>query len=312
MGAFELSFVAQVGRRYQITCNAQMATNWAGTPTSEQFTYRLRDGGDVTPTVSSTSLYRHEWFGPQGTSSGFSNGVLVFTGDLTPGLHRLLWTFMARYGNGFMRFSNQGAVFSVEDVGSSEIDSTITLNDGGISTVVPASPVATYTKTYKASWSGSFDGGGGYVSYYGTEVHQGYYSGAGNGNQRGLIGFNASQIRSDLSGATIKSIKLTAYASHWYYNDGGTAVIGTHNYTARPSSWSSSHVNDNRQQSTGWPKPGKRTVTLSNTIGNEFKSGVTTGIAIGPGPTTDVRYYGRFVGWDGGSNAPILTITYTK
>jgi hypothetical protein len=312
MGAFEISFVADATRRYEICCNAQMQTNWAGTPTSEQFTYRLRDGGDQPPTIASPSLYRHEWFGPQGTSSGFSNGVLLWQGTLSSGLHRLLWTFMARYGNGFMNFGNQGAVFKVEDIGSSEIDDTMLLNDGGVVTAAPPPAVATYTKTYKATWSGSYDGSGSYVSYYGTEAHQGYYSGAGNGNQRSLIGFNSSQIKSDLSGATIKSVKLTAYAEHWYYNDGGTAVIGTHNYTGRPSSWSSGHVNDNRQQSTGWPKPGKRTVTLTSGFGTDLKSGAATGIAFGPGPTTDVRYYGRFTGWDGGSNAPYLTITYTK
>jgi hypothetical protein len=234
---------------------------------------------------------------------------LVHEDEFTAGLHRLLIGFKATDGTATMRGSTAPYQIVIDDVGPS-LDSVSQLNDGGgAATPAPQN----YTKKYTATWHGSYRQDGsfnGYTPYLG-QVIQGYFDGT-NGNQRGLIGFNASQIQSDLSGATITSVKLTLYAEHWYYNSGGTAVIGTHNYTSKPGTWGDSRVNQNRLTSTKWPKPGKRTVTLSNTIGNEFKSGTSTGIALGPGPTTDRLYYGKFTGSGGGSNTPVLTISYTK
>lgn len=305
-GAYELSFTAELGRRYDVVCSAAARSTTA----SDVLTFKLRDGGDQVPTVSSPEIYRYEF--PNGSNAArFVNGLLKYTAEFTPGVHRLLWTFYGFAGTMSIERANNGALFTVEDVGSSQIDNTIIINDGGIGSTTPPASSATYTKTYKATWSGTYDGGARLVSYYGNEAHQGFYS-SDVGNRRSLIGFNYGQIRNDLSGATIKKITFTAYAEHWYNNGGGTAVVGTHNYTSRPGTWGGSRVNEDRVQSANWPKPGKRTVVLANTIGDEFKSGATTGIALGPGPSTSHEYYGRFVGYDGGNNAPTLTITYTK
>lgn len=305
-GAYELSFTAEAGRRYDVVCSSAARS----TSASDVLTFKLRDGGDAVPTVSSPEIYRYEF--PNGSNAArFVNGLLKYTGEFTPGVHRLLWTFYGFAGTMSIERANNGALFTVEDVGSSLIDNTIIINDGGVISATPPNSSATYTKTYKATWSGTYNGSSQLVSYYENEAHQGYYS-SEQGNRRSLIGFNYGQIRNDLAGATIKKITFTAYAEHWYNNSGGTAVIGTHSYTSRPGTWSSSRVTENRQQSAGWPKPGKRTVTLSNTIGNEFKSGATTGMALGPGPSTSNIYYGRFAGYDAGNNAPYITITYTK
>jgi hypothetical protein len=127
---------------------------------------------------------------------------------------------------------------------------------------------------------------------------------------RSLAGFNWQQIMADTKDSTIKECYITLYANHWYWNDGGTARIGTHNYTGRPSSWSGSRVNEQRVSSTDWPKPGKRKVSLGTTIGNEFKSGASKGIALGPTNGTKTQY-GKFNG-NGQSNEPVLTIVYVK
>jgi hypothetical protein len=130
------------------------------------------------------------------------------------------------------------------------------------------------------------------------------------GDARGLVGFNDSQIRKDLAGATIKSCHITLYANHWWENNGGTARIGTHDYSGRPSSITGSRLTPQRISSGGWPKPGKRKVSLGTGIGNEFKSGSARGIMVGP--TNDSHdQYGRFNG-NGQSNEPVLTIVYVK
>jgi hypothetical protein len=302
-GIFEISFVADSTRLYRIS----IASRTTSSVTTDSVVIRLRDGGDSLPSVSSPSILSGSRSGVVGTA------LSVDSATFTDGLHRLILTYGRSSGSGnvnVLATPDTPCIAIIEDIGPATVDNTAVANDGGISGS-DVTPVTTYTKTYKATWSGTYDGGSDLVTYYNNEAHQGYYD-SSVGNRRSLVGFNSTQIKGDLAGATIKSIKLTAYAMHWYNNSGGTAVIGTHTYTSRPSSWSSSRVNDNRQQSASWPKPGKRTVTLSASFGTDFKSGAATGIAFGPGPSTSHTYYGKFSGYDAGSNAPTLTITYTK
>ncbi|MCX4577937.1 hypothetical protein OHB41_33090 [Streptomyces sp. NBC_01571] len=110
------------------------------------------------------------------------------------------------------------------------------------------------------------------------------------------------------SNATVTDAKLILNASWWYNNSGGTAVIGTHNKTSEPSSWSSSGVNDDRFRA-GWSsKTGSKTIDFSNSIGQEFADGTAKGFAFGPGPSTSKEYYGAFVG--AGSSRPVLKLSY--
>jgi hypothetical protein len=229
--------------------------------------------------------------------------------EFTAGLHRLLISFFCRYGSGTLRTDSQPMVFTVEDLGSTElVPNTLILNDGGVGTDPAPPPVTSYTKSYGATWYQTYKGSGGQKSD--TTANQGQLDSGSDGNQRSLVGFDYATIKSDLSGATITKITLSATAEHWWYNSGGTAVIGTHNYSSKPSSWSDGTVSQDRQRQSGWARGARKTVTLSNTIGNELKAGSSKGIAFGPGPSSDVIYYGKFTG--SGSARPVLTITYTK
>lgn len=308
-GAFELSFIAKTGRFYRVSFVAQINTTFSGA-TTEQMAFFLYDGGVDAPTLSSTELFRHEFYGPGGTSSGFNTGALIYSNEFTAGLHRLLIGFNARYGNGALKFGNLPGVFLVEDIGGSAlVTDTLVLNDGsGISSPNSTTP---YTTTYNGTWYQTYKGD--FSQKTDTTANQGQYTST-DGNQRSLIGFDYAAIQSDLNGATITTCSVTLYAEHWYLNAGGTAVIGTHDYTAKPSTWADSRVIQDRVQSASWPKPGKRTVSLGTTIGNDFKSGIATGIALGPGPTTSTTYYGKFSGTTASTtgNRPVLTITYTK
>lgn len=293
----ELSFVAQAGRRYRVRCNSQVDSSVV----DEDFAFELRDGGENTPTTSSTRLARSEI---GGGSEGFAVDLfLEYVGEFTAGLHRLLWTFFGFDGQMVIYLDNHPAIMYVEDIGSSVlVPNTAIIQTGS------AAPVTTYERTYSATWFQTYRGD--LTQKSDTTANQGQLDSGSDGNQRSLVGFDYATIRSDLSGATITKITMTAYAEHWWYNSGGTAVIGTHNYTSKPSSWADSKVNQDRTRSSGWPRSAKRTVTLSNSIGNEFRDGTTTGIAFGPGPSSDVIYYGKFTG--SGSNRPSITITYTK
>lgn len=181
----------------------------------------------------------------------------------------------------------------------------------GGSTSTPTSPTPkTYTRVYNSTWSRTYDEDNSTTWDDSPLCYQGYYS-ADRGRTKSLIGFNYAQIRSDLSGSTVKSVKLTMRNEHWYWNSGGIALIGTHNYTTKPSVYNSGLVWNNRILSRAWPKDGQATVELGVTIGNEFKAGTTKGIALGPTSSTDLTYYGYFRGATL-SYRPYLTITFVK
>jgi hypothetical protein len=322
-GFMEISFIAEESRSYMITA----MTEWESTAANDRLVMRLRDCGDSEPSLALPWIQQAIAVGATG-AGGNAAALINFAGTFTPGLHRILLSFYCGSGVASVQAPGNSGVEStsliwVEDIGLPVTD-TMLINDAGVPEYnapappadKPASsspkpkPKVTYTKNYSATWSGTFRSNGAYSSSHGATMVQGNSGDGYLGDARGLVGFNSSQIRKDLAGATIKSCHITLYANHWWENNGGTARIGTHDYTNRPSSISSGHLDTQRVSSGGWPKPGKRKVSLGTTIGNEFKSGASKGIMVGP--TNDSHdQYGRFNG-NGQSNEPVLTIVYVK
>jgi len=175
--------------------------------------------------------------------------------------------------------------------------------------------LTTYVKTYEFNNSAAYRSSGTKRTDVGTDCYQGYYSST-NGNQRSVL-VHASGVLSgivtDLTGATITKTELYLNAEHWGPGDGGTAVIGYHDYGNLPTSDPSTANKDIARQA--WTtKTGAKWVDISdnsNEIGNAYKSGAASGILLGPGPTTGNEYYGYFSGV-GTSGEPKLRITYTK
>jgi hypothetical protein len=202
-----------------------------------------------------------------------------------------------------------GARIYVEDVGPvltyTNYDMS-TNNGGGAGSGSPQ----TYTKTYTATWTGSYQSDNSRKNSNG-DMYQGYYSST-NGNQKSVIGFNNTQIQSDLAGATISSIKLTLKNKHWYYNSGGTVVVGYHNNTSSSAPTTYPGGTESVNTFSGWAKGATKTVTLSNSIGNALRDDTAEGIIIGPGDSSSKTYYGYFAGYNDSANRPKLTITYTK
>ena len=85
-------------------------------------------------------------------------------------------------------------------------------------------PITTYTKTYNATWSRSWNNAGSSIYETNATIKQGYYSGYGNGVS--WIGFDYSAIQSNLSGSTVKKVEVYHPLWHWYYDSGGTRALG--------------------------------------------------------------------------------------
>ena len=186
-----------------------------------------------------------------------------------------------------------------------------TLGSGGSDTGSSGSSgTTTRTKTFDCTWSRTFNGSGGQIDA-GENATQGYFSGT-NGNQKAAIGFDDASIRNTLSGATVDKVELYLYFSHWYYNSGGTAIIGRHGSTAAQSSWNSigNKFTDVIRKG-NWPKPGGQWVDITSMYANGWKNGDVTGVLLGPGPSTSKEYYGTAHGANQ-NNHPKVRFTYTK
>lgn len=181
--------------------------------------------------------------------------------------------------------------------------------DGGGGGQIPQAPIGATTRSYKCKWSQSYlqnlhqtNGGSSTFAYQGNV-------GGSIGNRFSMLGFDWAQIQTDLSGKIIVSCSLTLYFQHWW-NNSGTALIGTTNSTATsaPTLYPSGTITGGRVNIANWPRLGLKTINLGITIGQEFQGGLTTGLILGsPGVNTNKLYYGYASGF-GATHPPVLTI----
>ncbi len=174
----------------------------------------------------------------------------------------------------------------VEDIGP-DIPATQVVNDGDPIKPDPPSKV-TRTTTVSASWVQSYKGDNSRYSSAGDDrMYQGQQPGSGFGNMRSLAGFGS--LATLLSGATVNWIDAYLYFEHWYYNAGGTAVVGVHGHGSEPATFS--HSLASLVTSGGWPKPGGRWFRLPASTYAGFKSGAYRGISL-LAPGGNYTYYG--------------------
>lgn len=272
---------------------------------------RCRYAWDTDPTTSSSILFEHQWGGRGATATDeFSPIDFMFRsqdlGTIGTDLHLLFSTFSSVAGINIQ--AETWNRIQISDMGEAI---TIDSYDMGTGT---GSPPTQYTKTYSANGSASYQGDDDERAGI-AECYQGQYSST-NGNQYSVILFPYSTIASDLSGATINKVEVYLNNNHWYYNSGGTAIIGYHNSATTPSSFTYPSSTDNITRSS-FTYGQAKWVTVDNSIGTAFKNGTAKGILLGKGQTsggtlsTDKLYYGYFAG-NGQSGEPQLRITYTK
>ncbi|MFI7415383.1 hypothetical protein ACIBU0_42785 [Streptomyces sp. NPDC049627] len=300
LGYFELPVTIESGRMYRVKFQATADFDVANDGEARLY---LRDGGASSPTITST-LRQHVILTPSHTGRYWTAELEYITpgSAIGAGLHRFLLSFENSGGTSGQTFelglttTGRSCFFYAEDIGP-EIPKTGGYNTGGGSATPP---VVQYTKTYNATWSGSYASRSSYNSYYGNSCMQGYYSST-NGMQASLIGFS-SALGTDLSGATIQKAEVYLYFDHWYNNAGGTAVIKAHSHTSRPSTFSC----DAEAKSVSWAKNVGKWVDITSV----FDSTKWRGIALDPN-NSSTTYYGRARGY-GQTNPPKLRVTYTK
>jgi hypothetical protein len=198
----------------------------------------------------------------------------------------------------------------IEDIGLANVRTATPVSYYAAPSTPPAPATKTYTKTYYATWSRTYDGDLTTTWDDSAYCYQGEYSQT-RGITRSLIGFDYAQIQSDLTGASIVSSYLTIKGAHAYYNAGFTCYWGTHSYTAKPSTWSGGSVNERRGSVSGLAAGESVKINLGGTVAGELRSGVSKGIAIGPPSTNTLTYYGYLYGATQ-SGKPYITLTYTK
>jgi hypothetical protein len=123
---------------------------------------------------------------------------------------------------------------------------------------------------------------------------------------RSLCGFG--DIRSTLAGAKIDDVKLYLRSEHWWYYSGGTAVIGYHNHSSEPSTFSHSKYGAKSQKFDY--RGHAQWIDMPNALGEGIRDGSYKGFSIYANSTSK-SYYGEFNG-AGSSYRPKLKITYTK
>lgn len=276
------------------------------------------DAGSSTPNFIRAAC-RFSWTGNTTASSsvlfeiqdsrGTSASDSVFVGDFVfmsfnpAGENMYLGFYLDAGAAGFTyQGTSYGRVW-VEDAGPVIDFSSFDASGSGGGTP----PVQTYTKTYAANWSGSYQSDGDNRNV--SECYQGYYSGT-NGNQYSLIGLPYATIQSDLAGATVTKTEIYLNNNHFYSNSGGTAYVGTHTYASEPTTASLSNVSE-RLDSEAFSYGQAKWFTVTNTIANNLKNNTAKGIALGPGPSNSQSYYGYFAG-NGQSGEPQIRITYQK
>ena len=296
-GYVEVTLDVDVTRMYRIVFDAQAKASVAGGDVH----LRLRDGGAASPTVASPQLQ----FSPHPLPTTAPRRVrlehIVAGSALGAGLHRLLITFQNVGGPVGQSVDLLGATGSlgllyVEDVGA-RIPETGAYNTGAGSTVPP--PRA-YTRTYAATWSGSYANRGAINAYHKNACVQGYTS-RNDGVQAALIGFPA-QLATDLAGAQITKAEVYLYFDHWAAATGGKAVIRAHAHAARPARFSA----DDEAQTINWARNQGRWVDVTAV----FDSVRWRGIALDPNSNSP-QFFGRARGV-GQVYPPQLRVSYVK
>ncbi|MCA1841145.1 MAG: hypothetical protein LC723_12610, partial [Actinobacteria bacterium] len=309
-GYMEIDFIAEANRMYKINLFAEVEMSVADG--RGYWTVRFEEGGEQ-PTIADSGQL-NSMLNYCGSAAGDNTThYQAFFGTFNPGIVRLLWCLNSSSGTQTIFASAGPSQFSVEDMGDVALFDNIAVRNDGLGdagSTPDAGPLVGNFTTWEAKWTRTYvEDNSLRPASSTTLLYQGKYS-SNYGQQKSLIGFDWNAIQQQLAGATLKKVELFLYAEHWY-NDYGTAVIGTHTLSNAVSTWPSGSVTANRLTVPNWSKGAGKWVDIGLTLGAELQSGTSTGIALGPTTSTDFQYYGYFTGASG-SNTPKLRITYTK
>lgn len=186
----------------------------------------------------------------------------------------------ARLGSGVVaRFAPINAGTSSEGGGSSQ----------GSGTSSDPKPTATRSHQHRQTWGAT--NAASYCPVHGRENRDLYYGrwSSTHGERRVMFTFNDSDIRSTLSGATIRKVEMKVRNLHAYSNGGINIHWGAHNSSALDASF---HQRFRNVWKDHWPKVGGDVWrTMPDWFGRAFRDGTIRGLTIDQ-PSTSVSYYG--------------------
>ena len=194
----------------------------------------------------------------------------------------------------------------IEDIGRALPDTSAVWMDpaeSGTGSTGPSAPVQRYVKTYAATGVGSWWRSTGARDSGASDAVQGSYDGSAGSARDG--GWSFPDMSSDLAGATIESIKLTAANVSWYYHGaGGTGQFhlhgGTSVFGSKPAT--TGYVG----QIAGWPEASGQDIWVPAAYFDGFRNGTHRGFLMSAGDNYSLTHYGRF------HPTAYITVTYTK
>lgn len=253
-----------------------------------------------------------------GSAGVIASPVAQFTASVTSGKAPLSVTFTStsydrnpsgsitseawNFGAGQGTASGRAVTHTFSTAGTYSVSLTVTNAQGRTSTatrtITVAAATQTYTKSIRPAWYGTYTGSGSRRTDT-TNLMQGYYS-SGWGNQKSAVCYTWGLP----AGAVVTKVTLTVETLHFGYDAGGTVVIGTHGDAIRPTTWPPSGASTNRLRYKS-SKTGTKVVDVTAIAAAGIQSGAIRGFIFGPGPSSDLEYYGYH------RNNPLVTITYT-
>lgn len=331
LGMVELAFQSTPGHMYGVVATGMVADvpglnggNMSATPPVEHeeatvWWYARYTTDGSAPTISSPvmartkSLIRYSSF-PWENLPAHLEGDWVET-SATPRTIRVGLS-MAKPTGGTGVFMREGTdeprSFKIVDLGLAPSDTGQPNGMAGtsISGTVPPPPntLQEDETIYDASWGRIFTGDG-QIYVEGSNGMQGQSLYAPYGNMRTFVGF--PDMTPTMAGATIRWIKLYTYWNWWAYDDGGHPVVSTHGHTVVPATNTGQYGNGFAYQGGYVGINAGVWIDLPSSWFADFQNGTFRGVVLGPGPTADLRFHGKFDG-PGGGNPPRIAIGWRK
>lgn len=316
-GVFDVEFTAEPGRAYRIsTSTLNLSPSTTSTFGYASLICRPSSEGPPTVSMGKTLVAGRGQSVIAGGVESFSltrtvsfNELFSGTPPTIPTKVRILLTYGVISGGGSVLLfgaSTYPIHLYIEDAGV-ERPFTGVANLGAGTT---ATPVSQYQTDFAATWQRTWQTHTNTPRGSADDLIQGYSSNYPSGGINiGQAGF--PDLTPSLAGSTIHWAALFVYSSHWYYDAGGTVLLGGHAYlnppATKPADWQL-----NALQSAGHPKGGGKWIYLPASWFNGLATGATRGFTFGDGASTFQEYYGRIVGDPADSRRPVLRVNYSK
>lgn len=312
-------FIYDSSRHYRFWMSpVRMYSGTAGGHTGLYLVGRAASGGNLTTADPSILLaeVEHERasepmsrgfvreFNPLSDANNWVDGTEYYVG--------LRMDCLTSWGAGPSHMNFDTLFFAIEDMGK-----RIYAPAGDLYTA-PATPqVVQHQFQIGAYDSRSYQQGGAQSAGSGSSLQQRMYTGydqyyTPNGNWRSYAWFDQPTLAGMANATKVDYCDIFVNNEHWYYNSGGTLVLGWHGNSSVTSTENLAGGQYNVVQKAYGTAPSGQWISVMGTaIETAILNGSFRGIVLGPGPTNDLTYYGYNDG-QGGPYPPAIRASYWK